>query len=222
MISKFSQKTNISNKILYTSMKANCYTKDILYSSHIKNASTCIRDTRKIIPRPTCKKKTCTPLVHSTLPFNKNQIHWDWRNSFVCGVKKTIKNKVTVARVLNVIPLFYMYVWSFDLKCEINSRLDCNFIIYSMIIASFSVLWGRIIKITCLEVKTSTLFCSFTFLKHLFWGGTCKWYKTWLCTRMWMHTGLGDTINWCRHLKVSRTNMYNVYYMPRAAFYFHG
>ena len=38
LISKFSQQTNIWNKILYTSTKENCYTKDILYRSHMKNA----------------------------------------------------------------------------------------------------------------------------------------------------------------------------------------
>ena len=34
LFSKFSQQTNISFFFLYTSMKENCYTKDILNSSH--------------------------------------------------------------------------------------------------------------------------------------------------------------------------------------------
>ena len=38
LISNFSRWINISNETLYTSMEENCYTKDILYSSHIKNA----------------------------------------------------------------------------------------------------------------------------------------------------------------------------------------
>ena len=36
LISNFSRWINISNEILYTSMEENCYTKDILYSSHMQ------------------------------------------------------------------------------------------------------------------------------------------------------------------------------------------